>query len=259
MRPLVLIVESDPGTQRLLQALLARRGAEADVAADAETAARLLEHVGYSAAVVDLSAGEALLEEIVARDEALLPRTIALTTRVVERRPHRVPLLRKPFEVVELNAAIAQALGAAPASESTLERDFTRRSILAGAKAGVVARLQPRDERLEHVTSFGYTRETLADWFPLPADADLPICAAVRHSRPVFLPAGPDAVAAYPKLAKVWERHRSRALAAVPVQRSGRVVGVMGWSFGDSQPFDQHEQRMLSTIAETFADAVAPS
>lgn len=257
MRPLALVVESDPGTQRLLQALLARRGVEVDVASDPVTATRLIDHVAYSAAIVDLAAGEALVDHIADRDETLLAHTLALTTRAIERRPHRVRMLRKPFEIVDIDASFAGVLASAAASEPTFSRDFCRRSILLGAKAGVAARLRARQGvELEHVTSFGYTHEMLDEWFPIAAQAELPICTAVRRSRPVFLPSPPAATAAYPALAATWEQTRSRALAAVPVRRRGRVVGVLGWSFGDAQAFDDHEQAMLSTMAESFAEAL---
>jgi CheY-like chemotaxis protein len=255
MRPLVLIVEPDPGTQRLLQALLLRRGVEVDVASDLPTASRLLANVRYSAAVVDLSVGEALLDEI---HEPLLSRTLALTTRAVERKAQRVPVLRKPFEIADIDAAFEHALGSAPDSEPTFERDFTRRSIAAGAKTGVAARLRDgTGVHLEHVTSFGYTPEMLAEWFPMAADAELPMTTAVRRSRPVFLPTIPSAAAAYPSLAAILEEHQSHALAAVPVHLRGRVIGVLGWSFSDARSFDDHEQLMLAGMAETFADALA--
>jgi GAF domain-containing protein len=235
--------------------MLARRGVEVDVASDLTTAARLLLHVTYSAAVVDLSAGEALLDEIALTDASLLSRTIALTTRAVERKPLRVPVLRKPFEIADIDAAFEHALASAPPSEATFERDFTRRSIAAGAKTGVAARLAAGSGvQLEHVTSFGYTPETLSEWFPIPAEAELPMCAAVRRSRPIFLPTIPSAAAAYPSLAPILEEHHSHALAAVPVQRRGRIVGVLGWSFSDSQSFDDHEQEMLAGMADSFAD-----
>jgi GAF domain-containing protein len=257
MRPLALVVEPDPGTQRLLQALLARRGVEVDVAADPVTATRLIDYVGYSAAVVDLAAGEELVDHIEQRDERLLAHTIALTTRAIERRPHRVRMLRKPFEIVDLDAAFAAVFATAPGSEPTFTRDFSRRSILLGAKSGIAARLRVRKGvELEHVASFGYTHEVLDRWFPIAASAELPMCAAVRRSRPIFLPTTPAATTAYPAIAAEWEHSRSHAAAAVPVHRRGRVVGVLGWSFSDTQTFDATAQAMLSTMADSFADAL---
>lgn len=233
--------------------MLVRRGAEVDVASSLAVARALLEHVVYSAAVLEVSSDDSLLATIAATNAPLLERTISLTTGYADT-PRKI---RKPFEIAVIDEAFGTTLLQAPVSAPSFDRDFTRTSILAGAKAGLAARLRVRSMgQLECVTSFGYPREVIEQWFPLAADAHVPICAAVRHCRPLFLASARSAGARYPLLAPILEENRSLALAAVPVQRGGRVIGVLGWSFAEPQRFDAGEQFALSGIADSLAEGL---
>jgi GAF domain-containing protein len=254
MPPLVLVVESDPGTQRLLQAMLARRGADVDVATSVEVAQRLVEHVDYSAAVVDAVSAAALLAFLKSGPSPLFDRTLALTTRMTD----APRTLRKPFEIAQLESAFDAILVDAPSSEPSLDRDFTRRSLLLGASSGVAMQLRIRTTvLLECVTSFGYPRAQIDDWFPLRADSNTPVAAAVRHARPLFFDSLSATAAEYPRLEPLLREHHGGALAAVPLQRAGRVVGAVSWSFGEVHPFDAREQLLLTSVAETFAHELA--
>src|SRR5206468_3626507 len=106
--------------------------------------------------------------------------------RDVRGRYPAVAALRKPFDLTELLALVRDRAtrNAAPHPPDAAQT-FMRHSVTSGAKAGVVVRR--RGDALELVTSFGYPPGEAETYFPLAVDAQLPLCAAARHGRAVWL------------------------------------------------------------------------
>ena len=266
MKPLLLVVENDSGTRRLLEIFLRRESFDADAVATGNEALLLLERVDYSAVVLDLlipgRTGRDVLADIAARRPALLERIVVISSateahlRDVHGRYPQVAVLRKPFDLAELLVAVQERVARhASPQPGDLTQAFLRRSVVVGAKAGLILRRE--DDTLELVSAFGYRPGVIEPFFPLSPDAPYPICAAVRHARPVWLPALNGAAAAeYPMLVPIWRENGTSALAAVPVVDGGRAAGVLGWSFSEPRGFEAPEQAHLTAIADETASLV---
>src|SRR5436853_1343276 len=112
MKPLLLVVENDSGTRRLLDVFLSRESFEVDPVATGSDALVLLDRVDYAAVVLDLlipgRTGRDVLEELAARHHPLLERVVVISSateahlRDVRGRYPSVAALRKPFDLIEL-------------------------------------------------------------------------------------------------------------------------------------------------------------
>jgi CheY-like chemotaxis protein len=265
MKPLALVVENDAGTRKLLDVLLTRIGIEVDLTGNGSDALLLLENTDYDMLFMDLmlpgASGFEILTWIASARPDALSRTVVLSSAseaqlaVVRTTFPSVRALRKPFELSDVFAA-AQAETANRAGRTwTAIEQFRRRSILAGAKAGVLARLD--GERVEVVSWYGYPPGLVESWPQMNVHDPFPLCTTIRHQRPVWLASLTTVRNEYPILASVWERSRSRALATVPLQRDGRVIGAAGWSFREPRLFSDSEKETLLAVAAAATPAIA--
>jgi CheY-like chemotaxis protein len=263
MKPLLLVVENDSGTRRLLDVFLTRESFEVDPVATGNDALLLLERVDYAAVVLDLlipgRTGRDVLEELAAHKPELLERIVVISSateahlRDVRGRHPAVAILRKPFDLVELLAAVRARVRDAVTASSDAAQSFVRRSVTAGAKSGVVARR--RGAMLELVTSFGYPGGVAEGYFPMPLDGQFPMAAVARSGRAVWLATLHGAEAdQYPLLAPFWRRYGSFAVAAMPISE-----GVVAWSFAEPRVFDSAEQARLTAIAAEAAELLGGS
>jgi len=269
MKPLLLVVENDSGTRRLLEIFLRRECFDPDAVATGNEALLLVDRVDYSAVVLDLlipgRTGRDVLADIAARRPALLERIVVISSateahlRDVRGRYPAVAVLRKPFDLSELLTSVQERVARhAGPKPSDLMHTFVRRSVVCGAKAGLVIR--HHGDTLELVCEFGYAPGMLDTFFPLSPDAAYPICAAVRHARAVWMSAlNGDAEAEYPQLAPVWRENGTSALAAIPVLAGERAAGVFGWSFSEPRAFDAAEQAQFMAIADEARSLVKTS
>lgn len=262
MKPLALVIENDRGTRKLLDALLSRFGLVVDVVPTGSDALLLLEHVAYDLVFIDLmlatTSGQDVLAWIDEHRPSMLERCIVLSSaapiqleRIRERWP-AVRTIRKPFELSEIVDA-AQATAARTARRSgSLAEEFTRRSVAAGAKAGVV--LRKMENGLVPVMWFGYTPGTVEAYGAIAVEAPLPLSVAARQARPVWLASLAAAAGDYPQLVADAAKFESRALAAVPVMHDGGAVGVAGWTFREARLFHEPEQQAFLAIANSFEE-----
>lgn len=262
MRPLALVVENDAGTRKLLDVLLTRFGCEVDVVANGLDALLLLDAIDYDLAVLDLfipgASGAQILEWMRTVRPAALERAIVLSSatpahmaRVQEAYPP-VRTIRKPFELSQIMAALEAVKQTREQSVVSALDDFSRRSIVAGAKSGILVR---RDEaHISLVHKFGYGGQAIEKWFPLSPNEPLPLCTCIRDGQPRWLASLTSAAAEFPHIVPTLQQHQSLALASVPIIRDGEVIGAAGWTFREPHLFDATEQQAFLTIA---ADAVA--
>lgn len=124
-KPLVLLVEDDPGIQGLVSVLFARRGIGVDVVSDGEQALRLLRDRAYAVILLDLMLphvnGFEVIRELKAQSPEMLQRTIVITAAsdltLRDFDPTQVRrVLRKPFAIADLISAVEQCLGSRPLS-----------------------------------------------------------------------------------------------------------------------------------------------
>lgn len=262
MKPLALVIESDGGTRRLLDVLLSRLGLEVDLVASGTDALLLLERVEYDLIFADLMipgrSGMELLAWMGEHRPDSIARTIVLSSGSpvqldeVRLRWPSARALRKPFELGEITDAAARATARPPRQAGTISEEFTRRSIRAGAKTGVV--LQVDGPNLRAVLTFGYTPPQIEAFMPLKIEAPYPICAAARHHRPIWIASIALASNDYPALVPVWQKNESRALAAVPLIRDGALLGVVGWAFREPRLFSEPEQQAFLAVAQLVND-----
>jgi CheY-like chemotaxis protein len=269
MKPLLLVVENDSGTRRLLDVFLRRESFEVDPVSTGSEALLLLERIDYAAVVLDLlipgRTGADVLEELAATRRELLDRIVVISSatearlRDVRGSYPAVAALRKPFDLTELLTIVRERAARHVAPRATdPAQTFVRLSVIAGAKTGTVARR--RDDTLELVTSFGYPPGVVEAYYPLAIDAQFPICAAARHGRAVWISALQVAAAAeYPLLMPMWRERGSFALAAIPIVANERVAGVAAWSFSEPRVFGEEEKARFIEIAAGAAELMGES
>jgi len=264
MRPLALVVENDSATRRLLDVVLSRLGCETDVVGNGLDALLLLDTIDYDLAVLDLitpgASGAEILEWLRTTRPAMLERTIVLSsatpthlTRVRDAYPP-VRTIRKPFDLAELIEAVSSIETVPERADLPAGDEFSRRSITAGAKAGLLVRCA--GEHLQLVHNFGYRADQITKWFPMAHSAPFPLCTCVRDGKPQWLASLSAAAAQYPSLAPVWQQYQSLAVASVPLLRNGVVVGAAGWTFREPHLFDESEQQAFIDIAASAASAL---
>jgi CheY-like chemotaxis protein len=267
MKPLALVIENDGSTRKLLDVLLTRSGLEVDLVPTGSDALILLENARYDLVLIDLllpgTSGVQVLEWIERERPATLAKAVVLSSapqahlqRVRDRWP-QVRVIRKPFELGEVVETAQELTANRDERLPSFGEDFCRRSVRAGARAGVI--VTTRGQHVDALLAYGYQPGEVASYFPLAVDAPLPLCAAIRNARPVWLASVTVASTEYPLLTPVFEKNESRALAVVPLVRGSQVVGAVGWSFREPKLFTESEQQhflaIAATLAEGFPDA----
>ena len=262
MKPLALVIENDAGTRKLLDVLLSRLGLDVDLVPSGSDASVILQHVGYDVLLIDLflpgKTGTQLLEWLAAERPHMLARAVIISSATptqldaLRERWPAVRTIRKPFELGEVIEVTQEIAATRVPHTPTLEENFCRYSMRAGAKAGLIVRTN--GDAVEPLLSFGYTPAMLEGYFPLRVDAPYPICTTLRHGKPLWIASIIAASPEYPTLAPVWEKNESRALATVPLCEGNRVVGAVGWSFREPRLFSDGEQQLLTRIAEAVPE-----
>ncbi len=267
MKPLALVIENDGSTRKLLDVLLTRSGLEVDLVPTGSDALILLEHARYDLVLIDLllpgTSGVQVLEWIERERPRALARAVVLSSasevqlqRVRDRWP-QVRVIRKPFELGEVVETALELTANREERVTSFGEDFCRRSVRAGAKTGII--VKTGGQHVDALFAFGYEAGEIASYFPVTLDASLPICAAIRNARPVWLASVTLASNDYPLLVPVFQKNESRAIAAVPIVRGTRVVGAVGWSFREPRLFTDSEQQhflaIAAVLAEGFPDA----
>jgi CheY-like chemotaxis protein len=261
MKPLAVVIENDGSTRRLLDVLLTRFGYEVDVVATGSDGLLLLQSYDPDVVLMDLLiqgvSSIEVLRWMAENRPATVSRTL-LVTAAAERDVRRVGeqfpglhVIRKPFELSDVVDAANAACGRIERRQRTFTEEFCRRSILAGATAGLLMTNDGRDASL--VCKFGYPPGVAEAYFPLSIAEAYPICASMRLGRAVWFASITTASAEYPLLVSIWERNQSRALAIVPLVRDERVIGAAGWSFREPRSFNDAEKQRFIAIGEAAA------
>ena len=264
MKPLALVIENDAGTRKLLDVLLTRSGLEVDLVSTGGDALVLLENAHYDLVLIDLllpgTSGAQVLEWIACERPQALAKSIVLSSapewqlqRVRDLWP-AVRVIRKPFELGDVVES-AQAIAASrDMRRPSFAEDFCRRSVQAGARAGLI--VKKNAGRVEALHAFGYRPGDVESFFPLPLETPVPICAAIRNAQPVWLASVTMATAEYPLLSPVFAKNESRALAAVPLVHGGETAGAVGWSFREPRLFTDSERQVFIALAAGLSESL---
>ena len=267
MRPSVLVVEDDIATRTLLTVLLERSGFDVDAIGSGSDAVTLLSSVRYSTLLFDLqlpdTSGHEILAFLEVRDPEMIPHAVVISSsnpqeleRVRQRYPETV-VIRKPFDLKDLTDAVSRAATNRDHGPRDLTAEFCRLSIVSGAKAGVVFIADSEAAKLNLVGSFGYSMDVIDQFIPVDANAPYPACNAYRRGAPVWLDSPAAASNEYPDLATVFRTHHSYALAAIPLERDGKVFGAAGWTFREPRRFTEQERHRFEAIATILSSELA--
>ncbi|MCU1246053.1 MAG: rpfC2, partial [Acidobacteria bacterium] len=85
---------------------------------------------------------------------------------------------------------------------------------------------------------------------------DLPLTAAIRDSRPVWLASRREAFEQFELLRAVQDELPSKAWAVLPLEVHGRATGALGLSFAEEQPFSDEDRNFLMSLAGQLAIAI---
>lgn len=265
MRPLALVAEDDSGTRRLLMVLLTRLGFEVDAVDSGAEALVLLRNLEYAVVVTDLLMrrvdGTSVLAALTHERPELLQRVIVLSSvqrsrlESVRQTYPDVQVLQKPFEVdVFTNTVLSLTAVVPPHAVLTFQQEFCRSSVRAGAKSGIVTRVE--DDKLMLVASFGSRSAPAAPHFPLDLETHAPICDAARGQE-VWMRSLRAVEHEYPQFTPVWTQLQSNAVAALPVVQHGTITGAVGWTFSEPQAFPAATRQALVTIASGVGEHLA--
>jgi DNA-binding response OmpR family regulator len=119
----ILVAEDDPGIQTFLRTILTREGFAVDCVGDGSTALQRLGVRRYDVILLDLMmpnlSGADLVAKLADANDDALSRVIIITAAALHdaRAFHRLPVLRKPFDLDELRSQVhAVARGDRPAA-----------------------------------------------------------------------------------------------------------------------------------------------
>jgi signal transduction histidine kinase/PAS domain-containing protein len=158
-------------------------------------------------------------------------------------------------------ARLLQALSAAFSAALTPEavvRVLLEHGVPAfGAATGLVLLTSADGTQLKLAGAHGYPAGFEARFAGLPLDAALPIAAAVREQRAVYVEDAEAGVRAYPDLAAVYAATGAGATAALPLtDGAGRTVGALAFNFAGQRRFDAAERASKEAVARQCAQAL---
>gem|GEM_PF-1303708 len=152
-------------------------------------------------------------------------------------------------------SALTAALALARTTGEVAELAVSQGAAALGAYAGVFMLQGERAEGLRTAASVGYPADVVDVWPAIPVDAPLPLAAAARTGRPVWLPDRAAIAAQFPALPLALTS-ATQAQAAIPLVIGGAVVAVIGLSFAAPRAFDADDQDLILAIAAQCAQAL---
>jgi DNA-binding response OmpR family regulator len=108
----ILVAEDDPGIQTLLRTVLTREGFVVDCVGDGAAALQRLGTARYDVILLDLMmpnlSGADLIARLADANDETLSRVIVITAAALHdaRSIHRLPVVRKPFDLDELRSRV---------------------------------------------------------------------------------------------------------------------------------------------------------
>ncbi len=164
--------------------------------------------------------------------------------------------------VVERAAARAERLQelTAALSEARTTTDIAAVAVAQGCAAvgaprGFIGLVSEDAAWLDVLHRVGYPAEVAAASRRIPLSAPGPAASVVGTGDALFFDSAAAVLAPYPRLGAL--RHPGDdALAAVPLAIGGRVIGTIGFVFGERHPFDEEERAFLVAVGRQCAHAL---
>src|SRR5262249_46263178 len=145
--------------------------------------------------------------------------------------------VRAALEQAHRLQRLSQELAEATNPQQVLDAVVSSGVEAAGARAGLIALLEPDDEALRIVASRGYRERTMQEWERFPLSAALPLSRAVLHREPVYISSQEERNRLFPAL--VGRADEGRALTCLPLIVEGRILGGLVLSFAQDEAFDE--------------------
>jgi PAS domain S-box-containing protein len=149
---------------------------------------------------------------------------------------------------------VTNRLAEALTPQEVLDAILTEGLRAAEARAGAIGIVSEDGEWIELLAQRGYKGPILEEWHRFPVSAELPMSHVVRTGEPLFLESLKARNALFPNLD--GRGQDGRALAVLPLELEGRVLGVIGLSFGEDMVFGDERRKMKITLARQAALAL---
>jgi PAS domain S-box-containing protein len=149
---------------------------------------------------------------------------------------------------------VSERLVEAMTAQQVLDAVLTEGLRAAEARAGAIGALSEDGQSIELLAQRGYKETVLTDYGRFPVSADLPMSHVARTGKPLFISSMAERNTLFPSL--VGKGEDGHALAVLPLILEGRIIGVLGLSFGQDMAFSEGRRQMKITLARQAALAL---
>ncbi len=156
-------------------------------------------------------------------------------------------------QLQQVTAALSEALTPKQVARVVVEQGIAA----LGGQAGVVVLLVEQGQSLEPLEAVGYAEDIISAWQRFPVTAPVPIAEAVQTQTPIFLENPVVVCARYPLISESLTITGHHALASIPLIVEGRILGALGISFREAQPFTADDRAFILTLGQQCAQAIA--
>jgi signal transduction histidine kinase len=165
----------------------------------------------------------------------------------LEREAHRQRALQR----------VTAGLSAAATREEILRSFLDEGSRVVAASSGVAFLIQPGTQTARLVAHVGLGDELARAIATRSLEGPSPVSVSMREGRPVWMASAGDLDQAFAELETTTHQtfHR-RAVAALPLNVSGMIVGAIAFAFPDERAFEQGERDFLTVLAERVQAAM---
>jgi PAS domain S-box-containing protein len=149
---------------------------------------------------------------------------------------------------------VSERLAEALTPQQVLDAVLTEGLRAAEARAGAIGIVSEDGEWIELLAQRGYRENVLGEYARFPVAADLPMSHVARTGKPLFISSKTERNTLFPSL--LGRGEDGHALAVVPLTLEGRLIGVIGLSFGQDMEFSKGRRQMKLTLARQAALAL---
>jgi PAS domain S-box-containing protein len=149
---------------------------------------------------------------------------------------------------------VSERLAEAMTAQQVLDAVLTEGLRAAEARAGAIGVLGEGGQSIELLAQRGYKETVMTEYARFPVSAELPMSHVARTGKPLFISSMAERDTLFPSLeGKSDDGH---ALAVLPLILEGRMIGVLGLSFGQDMEFSEGRRQMKITLARQAALAL---
>jgi PAS domain S-box-containing protein len=185
----------------------------------------------------------------IVRDES--GRAIRVLGAIVDTTGH-MRREKRTGELQDLTAALSAALDPKGVGAAIIERAMPA----LGANAGNVFLLDASGHTLLNLALLGYDSKIEAWSQRLPVDGETMVAEVVRTGQAIFMPTWKERLKRYPHHSTVHARDGDRAVAGLPLQVEGRIIGALSLAFPTDRAFDEDDRRFMAAVADLCAQAL---